>query len=424
MIKTLVKKLIPLRLLNLLRPWYHGALAYLACWYYGSPSARLTVIGVTGTAGKSTTSAMLSEIFNAAGIKCGYMTTVNFFDGENNEINKHGMSMPGGPRLQRQLKQMADNGCKFAIVECTSEGLAQNRHAGIKFTAALLTNLSSAHLEAHGSFENYRAAKAKLFKHVEMIGVNLDSPEIDYFLDFPAEQKFGVSFVGSVVSVQKIFRATEISGGFELNGQKFTLALPGEFNLRNAALAASCANTFGVELSAAAEALRGFSGIHGRMELVPNNRQLAIVVDYGCEPVSIRAALAAADAMPHRRLIHVFGATGGHRDKFKRRDFGQASAAWADISIVTNDDVYDSDPQEIVDATVQGILEAPQRKPKNQYFIKLDRSQAIAQAITMAEPGDLVLITGKGSEQFLVLPGNRRISWDDREAVKTALAGL
>ncbi len=415
----------PRQLLDWLRPWYHGIAAYGAGWYYGRPSARLAVVGITGTAGKSSTAAMLSAILNAAGRKCGYMTTVNFFDGQADELNKHGLSMPGGPRLQRHLKKIADNGCEFAIVECTSEGLAQNRHVGIKFAAALLTNLSPAHLEAHGSFENYRAAKAKLFKRAPMIGVNLDSQEAGYFLAFDASRKFGVSFSGNAnPQAKKVYAAAGRPGGFMLDGQEFELRLPGDFNRQNAALAAACADMLGVDLPAAVRALNEFAGIPGRMELVPNHLGITVVVDYGCEPVSIRAALRAAAAMPHRRLIHVFGATGGHRDKFKRGDFGQASAAWADLSIITNDDVYDSDPQEIAQATARGIEQARDRKPGHRYLTQLDRGLAISQALRAAGPGDLVLITGKGSEQFLILPGNQRVPWDDRKTAKAALANL
>lgn len=420
-----IKRFIPEWFLKFIRPFYHGAVALFYSLYYGNPSRKLVVIGITGTAGKSTTAAILSHILNVAGKKCGYMTTVDYFDGQTHFINKHGLSMPGGKRLQKQLSEIVKNGCKYAVVEATSEGLAQNRHLGINFTVGLMTNISPAHVEAHGSFENYRAAKTKLFKKVKIIGVNLDSQSAEYFLRFNAEKKFGVTFKGLTLGLgEKVYRAENFSEYFEIEKQKFELLLPGEFNRYNAALAVASANVLGVGLKEAFNALKEFKGISGRMEEVKNNKDIRIIVDYGCEPVSIRAALKAAAAMPHRRLIHVFGATGGHRDKFKRGDFGKASAEFADVSIITNDDVYDSDPQEIAQAAVAGINQVLKKAENYEYKIILDRKEAIKLAIQTAQPKDLILITGKGSEQFLVLPNNRRIDWDDRSVVREILNSI
>lgn len=421
-----LKKLIPDRLLKFIRPAYHGAMALIASLYYGRPSGQLVVIGVTGTAGKSTTAAMLSYILNFSGQKCGYMTTVNFFDGKEDFINKHGLSMPGGPRLQKQLKEILDNGCRFAVVECTSEGLAQNRHLGIKFTAALFTNLSQAHIQAHGSFENYKKAKGKLFKSVKLIGVNLDDAGAEYFLSYPAQKKFGVSFENRISSLAaKAYYASKTENGFDLEDKKFEVKLPGEFNKYNALLAAAAANMLGVDLNLASQALSSFSGIRGRMEGVPNEKGLNIFVDYGCEPATIRAALKAAAALPHQRLIHVFGTTGGHRDVSKRFDFGRASAELANISILTNDDVYDSDPQEILDNMQVGFDSIPENQRKARQVLQIpDRRSAIQQALKIAQAGDTILITGKGSEQFLVLPKNIRIQYDEVSEVKKLLAAL
>lgn len=449
----LMKKLIPEKVLKAVRPYYHGLAAVLASFYYGRPSNRLIVIGITGTTGKSTTAAMLAHILNNAesrgnGLqtrnraetkwKCGYITTVSFFDGEKEYLNKHGLSMPGGWLLQKHLRQIADSGCGSAVVECTSEGLAQNRHLGVNFDMALFTNFSRAHLEAHGSYGNYQRAKGGLFAALgrgrrksffpkKMLGVNLDDALSGIFFSYPAEVKFGVSFKKmSVEPGQKVFYANLLKAGppteFELNGDLFVVDLLGVFNAQNASLATAAANMLGVSLEECAAALKNFNGTSGRMERVPNSLGLFIIVDYGCEPASFRAALEAAALLPHNRLFHVFGSTGGHRDKEKRFEFGKTSAQFADYIIITNDDIYDSDPAEIAQNIAEGVESFKLRKPP--FEIILDRRSAIAKALSIAKKGDLVLITGKGSEQFLVLPGNKRIDWDEVGAVKEELAKL
>ncbi len=435
---SFIKKIIPQALLKFIRPYYHGVLALAASFYFGWPSQKMMVIGLTGTVGKSTTAGMLAHILNWAGLKTGYITTVNFFDGEKDYINKHGLSMPGGWLLQKHLAQMVSNGCRYAVVECTSEGLAQNRHLGINFDVALFTNLSEAHLQSHGSFGNYRAAKNKLFTLLgdskrkvffpkKMIGVNFDDAMSGYFLSSPADKKFGTSFTGiKVPDAPEIFycnfTGSQNALEFKIRDVLFSLNIPGEFNTKNAALAAACANMLGVELAVTAEALRVFKGVPGRMQEVENNLGIRIFVDYGCEPASFTAALKATSNLPHKRLIHVFGSTGGHRDASKRFIFGRSSAQFADYIIVTNDDVYDSNPDAIAGDIEKGIKDF--KLKKTEYKIVLDRCVAIHRALEISQTGDLILITGKGSEQFLVLPGNKRIEWDEVSVVKEELSNI
>ncbi len=439
-LKQFLKKyIIPESLLKTFRPFYHGLLALVADFYFGRPSSKMVVIGVTGTAGKSTTVQMLARILNyhsflnpspsrgGKAYRCGFITTISFFDGEQEHINKHGLSMPGGPLLQKQLCAILDRGCKYAVVECTSEGLAQNRHLGINFDMAVFTNLSPAHLDNHGgSFEKYKQAKGKLFKAVgrenagKAIVVNLDDGSAEYFLKFRAQKKVAVSFAGKESGLaDQVFQAKEVDQGFELDGKKFEVKLFGKFNNQNAGLAAVAAKILGVSLTEAARAISNFDKIRGRMETVSSNRNIIIIVDYGCEPATIKAALLSAKELPHKKLIHVFGATGGHRDVGKRFEFGKISAELADEIIITNDDVYDSDPEEITKNIESGIRNQKLRAGK--YEIILDRQSAIRRALEIAQPGDVVLITGKGSEQFLVLPGNKRIVWDDVSVVKQEL---
>ena len=269
-----IKALLPKWVLKIIRPIYHGAVAVLANIYFGLPSEKMVIIGITGTAGKSTTSAMLAHILNFGGKKCGYITTVDFFDGDNHQINKHGLSMPGGWLLQKSLLQMVGNGCRFAIVECTSEGLAQNRHLGINFDVALFTNLSRAHMDAHGSFGNYKEAKGKLFKAVgrgrkksffpqKMIGVNIDDAMSGYFLSFPAEKKFGITFRNVQARiVDSAFYATITGHGvpleFQINKELFKLNLPGDFNAQNASLAVVSAVMLGIGFENIGRSLKSF----------------------------------------------------------------------------------------------------------------------------------------------------------------------
>jgi len=422
---------LPKRLFKFFQPFYHGALAVLASYYYGRPGFKMQVVGVTGTAGKSSTVRMLAHILNIEHKKCGFITTVSFHDGNLESLNQHGLSMPGGPLLQKQLSLMLKNGCKFAIVECTSEGLAQNRHLGIGFGTAVFTNLHSAHTEAHGGFENYKKAKGKLFETLSSktgaTVVNLDDSHADYFLNFPAKNKIGITQDPAKKFYQqvKVMLLTDIESGenlgFALEHAAFVLPLTGEFNAYNAGLAAAAAEHLGVNLHASAQALKNFSGSAGRMEEIKAGQNFRVFVDYAPEPAGMEAALKAVANLPHNRIIHVFGSTGGHRDIKKRFEFGTISARFADEIFITNDDVYDSDPAKIAGDVETGILQAGAGK-KHQTI--LDRKTAIAAALGDAKAGDIVIITGKGSEQFLVLPGNKRIFWDEREVVKKALSQL
>ncbi len=440
------KKFIPASVLKKIRPLWHGFLAYLAAWYYKYPARRMIVIGVTGTAGKSTTVQMLAAILNSAGKKTGYITTVEFFDGQQHWQNKHGLSMPGRFALQKSLALMLKNDCQIAIIETTSEGLAQNRHLAVDFDIALLTNIAQAHIQAHGGFENYRRAKARLFlalrrsyfkeffKH-KIIGVNLDDERGAQFANlaelqnYPDLQKFGITFSQAGITGDKfdgrLFKAAQLSADngrwqFILAETLFKLQIPGIFNAHNALLALACANVLGVELPQSAAALQNFKEISGRMQEIKNSRGIKIFLDYAPEPIAMENALSAVAAMRPKKIIHVFGSTGGHRDVQKRFEFGEISARHADTIIITNDDVYDSDPEQIASDVKAGIeRSAPKRVGKIE--IILDRAKAIEHAISQAEAGDTVLITGKGSEQFLVLPGNRRIAWDEKSVIEKAL---
>jgi UDP-N-acetylmuramoyl-L-alanyl-D-glutamate--2,6-diaminopimelate ligase len=437
--KNWLRPLLPQQLMRLARPWYHGAIALWATAHYGFPSRQLIVIGITGTTGKSSTVNLLAQILQHAGYKTGFITTTNYSLGDGAHSNTHGMSMPGGDTIQKQLRAMVHHGCTYAIVECTSEGLAQNRHLGINFDVALFTNLSPAHLDAHGGFANYKKAKLRLFKTLArggkksffkktIIGVNLDDSNVQDFLAAKAGMKFGITTqpenFGDIKTKYHLHNIVgEPHTSFALQGVDFHTQLVGSFNAYNAALAAACADQLGVSLQVASQALRESASVPGRMEFVPNNRGLTIIVDYSPEPAASLAALTTAKKLRHERLIHVFGSTGGSRDVAKRFEFGALSARHADVVIITNDDVYDSDPEVIARDVATGINQVPETERSVQEVeTVLDRRAAIARALAIARTGDLVLVAGKGSEKFLVLPGNERIPWDDVTVIKELLA--
>ncbi len=445
MLKDKVRAIIPKSLFHAAQPLYHGTRSYAAAARYGFPSRSMVVIGVTGTAGKSTTASLLSHILNSSGkkFKAGFSTTVEWFDGTERHVNVDGMSMPSGNVMHKNLRSMVKNGCGYAVVECTSEGLAQNRHLGIDFDVAVIGNLTEAHLDSHGSFDAYRRAKEKLFSALstsvyktffkkKMIGVNFDDDHYAHFLKHVADKKFGVAYAEAerAVGVQssaevgdlfipKRLEMNDRGGTFVLRDVQFELPMPGMFNVYNCLMAVATASELGVDLHIAAAAVKNFAGVEGRMQDVPNSRGIHVYVDYAPEPAPMRAALETLAASKKGRLIHVFGATGGHRDVAKRFEFGEISASFADVIFVTNDDVYDSDPQKIADDICTGISRAT---AKPEVHVVLDRREAIQKAISTAQPGDTVIITGKGNEKFLVLPGNERISWNEPEFVVEVLA--
>ncbi len=442
-ILDLIKRILPKNVIKKIRPYGHGFLAYAAAMRYGFPSRKMIVAGITGTAGKSSTIQMFAHILNSNNVKCGYSTTVGFCDGSKESANMQGLSMPGRFALQRHLKRMLANRCQCALVECTSEGLAQNRHLGINFDIAAITNLSQAHLDAHGGIENYRKAKARLFSALEkstkkdffpkkIIAVNLDDDSAALAAPYKADLKIGITSRANAAfdfQPRAVYRISGVSAGakveFKLNSTPFALNLPGEFNAANAAFASAIANVLGVSMENCASALAGFAGIAGRMQFVPNKKQIQIIVDYAPEPIDLENALRGLQNIPHKRIIHVFGSTGGHRDVGKRFEFGEISARHAQVIILTNDDVYESDPEKIIADIHKGIENTPPAEKKAvEIFDVPERKQALKKALDLARPGDIIIATGKGSERFLVLPGNRRIAWDEVKIFEDLLSGF
>lgn len=384
-------------------------MAALGAWIYGHPSRKMVVIGVTGTKGKSTTSYFIAKILEEAGHKVGLTSTAIFKINKKEWLNPTKMTMIGRFGLQKLLRDMFRAGCKYAVVETSSEGILQYRHIGIDYDVAVFTNLTPEHLEAHGGFLNYKKAKGELFKRLsksvkkkidekivpKVIVVNSDDKHADYFLKFKADRKIKLSLKNV--------------------GDRHICSLPGKMNQYNALAAMAVAQSQDIDSKTAKSALLKIKTMPGRMEFIDEGQDFKIIVDYAHEVESFKQLYEVVDKIPHKKIIHVFGATGGGRDKSRRPKMGEIAEKNANIVIVTTDDPYDENPEKISDDVIKGI------KNKKKVLNIVDRKEAIKKAVKMAEKDDIILITGKGCEQAMCLAGGKKILWDDREIARRFL---
>ncbi|MDP3991840.1 MAG: Mur ligase family protein [Candidatus Colwellbacteria bacterium] len=417
-----VKSLIPRSIFNFFQPFYHWGLAFAGALIYGFPSRSLEVVGVTGTSGKTTTIEFLYEIFSRAGFPSASISTLRFRVAERTELNMLKMTTPGRFKTQRLLREAKNAGVKYVFLEVTSEGIKQYRHKFIKFYAAIFTNLSEEHIEAHGGFENYRQAKGELFKATPIHILNGDDPNFDFFNRIPARKKV-------------VYRMADYPRDLKTQ-------LPGEFNKNNILAALTFARMEGVPEKISFKAIGDVSVMPGRMEFVDppppvgglggpqgfratarpsptadglgGARPFRVLVDYAFLPQALEKVYGTLNEMGYKRLIAVTGACGGGRDKWKRPHLGDVAAQFCQKVFVTDEDPYDEDPMKIIDEVAGSHKE----------FIKiLDRRGAIREALMAAKSGEgeVVVITGKGAEPWIMGPRGTKVAWDDREVVREEL---
>ena len=411
--KRLLKKLIPSSILDT----YHLSLAVIGGVIYRHPSKKLFVIAVTGTKGKSTTVELIRNILAEAGHKTALASTIRFSIGKESEPNLFKMTMPGRFFLQQFLRRAVDAGCTHAVVEMTSEGARQFRHKGIELDALVFTNLQPEHIESHGSFEKYAEAKLSLAKHLEespkrprYIVANIDDAYGQKFLDIdvevkkPFSLKDGEPYNTDDASVRFVWKRDEL----------FTVPLPGLFNLKNILAALTLTEAMGVAPQDIKRALEHQVPIAGRAERVVAGQPYIVVVDYAHTPDSLKALY---ETYKERRIIGVLGSTGGGRDTWKRAEMGNIADEFCEVAFLADEDPYDEDPQKIVDEVAKGFSK---KKP----HIILDRRAAIREAMREAKPGDAVLITGKGTDPYIMGPDGTKQVWSDKKVAEEELAKL
>jgi len=411
-----LEKFIPRRLYRMGQPTYHYLLAFLGALLYRFPSQKIKIVAVTGTKGKTSVVELVNAMLEEAGHTTSLASTLRFKIADESARNLRKMSVPGRFFLQSHLRKAVRAGCDWAILEMTSEAAKQFRHKFISFDALIFTNIAPEHIESHGSFEKYRDAKLKLAhavsgssKRPRIIVANANDAVGKKFLSVPVDQSVPFS-----LSDAKPYEVRERGATITYKGVKIETPLSGAFNIENILASATFATAAGVSTETVRAAVEKFSGIPGRVEFIQEGQDFSVVVDYAHTPDSLEKLY---EAFGYAKKICVLGNTGGGRDTWKRPEMAHIAAAHCAEIILTNEDPYNEDPEKIVREMAEAI---PGAHPD----IILDRREAIRAAISRAQTGDAVLITGKGTDPYIMTANNTKIPWDDRDVAREELRAL
>ena len=418
------------------------ALTWIAASFYDWPGLKLTVIGVTGTDGKTTTTNLLYQILLAAGIRAGMISTVNAVIGEDVLDTGFHVTTPDAHDVQRYLARMVESGLTHVVLETTSHGWAQYRVDACEFDIGVVTNITHEHMDEHGSYENYRAAKARLFSSLEVTSekpqgnprlgvINRDDVKsFDFLNDFLRVRKlnYGLSQGADVRAANVDFTPSGIH--FTAQSRDFSVSvsskLVGAFNISNC-LAALTASVYGLQIQPeiAAQGIAALEGIPGRMERIDLGQNFTAIVDFAHTPNALKVSLEAAREMilpvEKGRVIAVFGSA-GLRDKAKRRMMAEIAAELADLTVLTAEDPRTESLEGILEEMAEGAVSKGGREGET-FWRVADRGEAIRLALRLARAGDIVLSCGKGHEQSMCF-GRREHLWDDRTAMRAALSEM
>lgn len=413
-----------------------NALTWLAAAFHGFPARKLTVVGVTGTDGKTTTSELLYRILLTAGIKVGLISTVKAVIGDETLDTGFHVSTPDAHDVQRYLAQMVAAGLTHVVLETTSHGLSQRRVDACEFDVGVVTNITHEHMDEHGSYENYRAAKARLFESLAWTRTKPQGNPRLGVINFDDEKSF--AFLNDLIKTRKInyglsegAQARGADVRYDAAGIHFTATsddfrveissrLVGAYNVSNC-LAALTAAVYGlgVRPALAAQGIAALESIPGRMERIDLGQNFTAIVDFAHTPNALKSALQAARTMTRGRVIALFGSA-GLRDKEKRRIMAETSADLADLTVLTAEDPRVESLDGILEEMAAGMNAKGGREGETFWRIA-DRGEAIRFALRLARAGDIVLSCGKGHEQSMCF-GKTEYLWDDRTAMRSALA--
>ncbi len=409
------------------------ALANLACAFYGNPAQHLCTIGVTGTDGKTTTSNLITTIFETAGLHTGLMTTTNFKMLGQEWENTTRQSTLEAIEIQQLLRQMLDAGVTHAVVEATSHGLALQRVHGCAFDVGVVTNITHEHLDFHKTLDEYRRAKARLFEMLDPVrdkGIGsrpiaiLNRDDISYNILKPYCR---VPILDYGIDTQASVRAVDVS--LQAHSTRFRVVLPdaeqsietqlvGRFNISNCLAAIATAYSQGVSLENIAHGLATITGVTGRMESINEGQPFAVIVDYAHTPDSLEKVLATLRPLTTGKLMAVFGSA-GERDLQKRPVMGRIAAQMTDFFVITDEDPREEDREKIAREIAAGA-EAVGKRQGQDFLCIADRTEAIKVAIAHAQEGDTLILAGKGHEQSIIV-GREKLPWDDRKVAREQL---
>jgi len=422
MLKSFIKKVIPSKFFLIILPVYHLVFAFISSLIYRFPSKNITVIGVTGTKGKTSTAEITRRLFEAGGYKTALTSTLRIKIAGDSKPNLYKMTMPGRFFIHGFLRKAVDAGCDVAIIEMSSEGAKQFRHKFVELDGLIFTNISPEHIESHGSFENYFQAKLSLGKALggsskkkRVMVANSDDTYGKSFLDL---QKITDKIGFSMNDVSNIREQNNITY-FTFMDRNFSTKLIGRFNIYNIIASISMAKSFGVSMDNIVKAISELDIIKGRGERITladnseskQRQDFTVIVDYAHTPNSLEAIY---QAFEHDKKICVLGNAGGGRDKWKRPEMGKIADTFCSHIILTDEDPYDEDPRSIVEEMKEVISISPTE-------IIMDRRKAIARAISLAKKDDVVIITGKGTDPYIMRANGDKEPWDDATVAREEL---